>query len=85
MNKSIELQIVAAEQLVHRLRMQLLQGLCRDVGHNWQFHGGKSGCDMDFCECSASVYVCSKCGDCDYGDNEESADMRAACIRRNAL
>lgn len=48
-------------------------------GHDWQSIGGcNAGCH-EMCSCSVPVHKCSRCGDCDYGDNEEAAKTRADC------
>ena len=72
-------QLERAEAEAARLRREIAQGPCREYGHDWQFHGGtNAGCGPD-CACSAPVHVCTKCGDCDYGDNSEGRDIRASC------
>lgn len=52
-------------------------------GHDMQSIGGcNAGCHDKSCSCSVPVLVCSRCGDCDYGDNDEAKDVRAACALR---
>ena len=54
---------------------------CAVLGHVWTFVGGKS-CDcapMNGNCCSIPVYECSACGDCDYGENPEAAEIRLEC------
>ena len=61
------------------VRREIAQGPCRQYGHTWKLLGGRNvGCD-DHCHCSVSVNVCEKCGDCDYGDNDELPEVRARC------
>lgn len=49
------------------------------AGHDWRVIGGcNAGCSHD-CGCSVPVHECSRCGDCDYGDNEDAAAVRADC------
>lgn len=68
-----------AEAEVASLKRQIAQGPCREYGHTWVSYGGcNAGC-ADVCGCSVPVNVCSKCGDCDYGDNDEAAEIRKAC------
>lgn len=51
-------------------------------GHAWRSLGGcNAGCDEDCC-CSVPVNFCSRCGDCDYGDNEEAEKIRRDCEER---
>lgn len=77
---SLEAQLNAAEAEANRLRREIAQGPCREVGHDWQFAGGSNlGCDED-CQCGGPVYTCTKCGDSDYGDNEEADELRADCL-----
>lgn len=48
-------------------------------GHDMQSIGGcNAGCDP-FCICSVPVNRCTRCGDCDYGENEEADRTRAEC------
>lgn len=77
-----------AEALVERLKLQIKQGSCQETGHDWKFLGGRVlGCELeDDCNCSASVHICVKCDDCDYGENEESANIKEDCqIRKSYL
>lgn len=72
-------QLERAEAEAARLRREIAQGPCREYGHDWQLKGGmNAGCGPD-CGCSVPVHVCAKCGDCDYGDNTEANEARAAC------
>jgi hypothetical protein len=50
-------------------------------GHDWQSIGGcNAGCELgDWCCCSVPVNVCSRCKDCDYGENEEAEATRVQC------
>lgn len=68
-----------AEAKVARLKREVAAGPCREFGHDWQQIGGKNAsCHAD-CACSVPVYTCSKCGDCDYGENTEAEEIRADC------
>lgn len=79
MHSSIDQLIDEAESLVAQLKLQKLQGSCIETGHEWKFLGGmNAGCDDD-CGCSVPVYECIKCGDCDYGDNDEAEHVRRNC------
>lgn len=50
-----------------------------EKGHDWHSRGGcNAGCH-DECSCSVPVNFCTRCGDCDYGDNEEAKQVRADC------
>lgn len=60
------------------------------VKRDFLFVGCEKGCDMkhiggcnaachDDCACSVPVHTCSRCGDCDYGDNAEAKQVRADC------
>ena len=51
---------------------------CREA-HDWVSIGGcNAGCS-DFCCCSVPVHECSRCGDCDYGENDEAEEVRKNC------
>lgn len=85
---SLESQLAEAEALAEHLRREIAQGPCRNYGHDWQFSGGaNAGCDSrngdNCCACSVPVHTCTKCGDCDYGDNAEADEVRCDCLRLN--
>jgi hypothetical protein len=50
-----------------------------EQGHDWQSIGGCNASCEENCQCSVPVNVCSRCGDCDYGDNAEADRVRADC------
>lgn len=51
-------------------------------GHDMKSTGGcNAGCDDD-CSCSVPVNVCTRCGVCDYGHNDEAVEIRAQCDLR---
>jgi hypothetical protein len=54
---------------------------CSAGKHDWQFIGGcNARCEVGAdCGCSIPVHECSKCGDCDYGDNTEADEVRRQC------
>ena len=59
---------------------------CDHGNHEWVFDGGaNAGCDQgNDCGCSVPVHRCIKCGDCDYGDNDEANEVRRDCAVRRA-
>lgn len=67
--------LAEAEAQVHRLKREIAQGPCVEFGHDWQFIGGKNAA----CGCSVPVNVCTKCGDCDYGDNADADEIIKSC------
>lgn len=71
-------QLEAAQAEVARLKGEIAQGPCKEYGHTWQHIGG-ANCGCIGGQCSVPVYQCSKCSDCDYGDNPEANDKRARC------
>ena len=57
---------------------------CQD-GHEWVFVGGRAcDCEDPTGYCSFPVHRCAKCGDYDYGDNDEARQVVADCAERNA-
>lgn len=63
---------------VARLERIAATATCREVGCDMQHAGGRNcGCEGGCC--SVPVYVCSRCGDCDYGDNAEAVEKRSLC------
>lgn len=72
-------QIADAEACLARLKRQAASATCADLGHDWQSIGGcNAGCDDD-CACSVPVHECTRCGDCDYGKNDEAEQVRRDC------
>lgn len=47
-------------------------------GHDMQSTGG-CNCGCEDGACSVPVHVCTRCGDCDYGDNAEATEIRQHC------
>lgn len=48
-------------------------------GHDMKHVGGRNaGCSPD-CACSIPVHECSRCHACDYGVNDEAAQIKADC------
>ena len=58
---------------------------CREHGHVWEHYGGaNAACDhCTDCYCSVPVYVCTRCGDMDYGKNQEARDIVAKCKKEH--
>lgn len=51
-------------------------------GHDMKHIGGcNAGCD-EHCICSVPVHACTRCKDCDYGENDEAKQIIAACVER---
>lgn len=79
MSEALLAEFEAAKARVDQLARQIAAGPCKAVGHDWQSTGGcNAGCGPD-CFCSVPVNVCAKCGDCDYGENEDADKERARC------
>lgn len=57
----------------------LSQLACAQGDHRWKFIGCGGCCCDDIGGCSLPVHQCEECGDCDYGDNPESDEIRAKC------
>lgn len=52
---------------------------CEVYGHDWKSLGGcNAGCD-ELCACSVPVHECTRCKDCDYGENDEAIATRERC------
>ncbi len=74
-----------ARDEVARLERAVAGASCREVGCDMKSVGGcNAGCG-DGCGCSVPVFVCTRCGDSDYGDNEEARQTREDCETRAAL
>lgn len=76
----LQKDLAEAEAKVFALKRQIAQGPCLEFGHDWKHIGGRNaGCREDGCGCSIPVHECTKCGDCDYGDNPEAHKTVAEC------
>jgi hypothetical protein len=68
-----------AKAEVERLERLAAAATCVELGHDMQSIGGcNAGCD-ETCGCSVPVNRCTRCGDCDYGDNEDATRIRRDC------
>jgi hypothetical protein len=76
-------QIADAKAEVARLERIAQTATCSDLGHDWKSMGG-ANCGCDEGHCSVPVHECSRCGDCDYGENEWAGRQREACAARTA-
>lgn len=51
-------------------------------GHDWHSEGGcNAGC-AEWCCCSVPVNFCTRCGGCDYGENDEAEETRQICFAK---
>jgi hypothetical protein len=71
-------KLAAARAEVARLERIAATATCREVGCDMQHVGGRN-CGCEGGVCSVPVYVCTRCGDSDYGVNAEAAERRAEC------
>jgi hypothetical protein len=84
-------KLEAARAEVARLERIAATATCRELGCDMQSIGG-CNCGCEFydgevrCEgqCSVPVLRCTRCGDCDYGENEEAEERRHSCRERLA-
>lgn len=79
-------KLEAARAEVARLERIAATATCREIGCDMQSVGGANcGCEFydgeDACQgqCSVPVLKCTRCGDCDYGENEDAEATRLAC------
>jgi hypothetical protein len=76
---SMQRELEEARDRVAQLEQAIKHGKCSETGHNWEHIGGANAACCDTCNCSIPVYQCSKCGDCDYGDNPEADTHKKRC------
>lgn len=70
---------------VARIERAIGAATCAEIGrHTWASIGG-ANCGCDGGQCSIPVLECERCGDSDYGDNEEARDFRKQCAERREL
>lgn len=73
-------QLEDAKAEVDRLERLAGSATCREMGcHDWQSIGGTNASCGQFCGCSVPVLQCTRCGDCDYGENAEAEETRRKC------
>lgn len=81
MSRDLQNELAEAEARVFALKREIATGPCIEFGHDWKHIGGQNAaCPRGGdCVCSVPVHECTKCGDCDYGDNDEAAETIASC------
>ncbi len=72
-----ELEQVEAKAAL--IRAQIRDGDCKNYGHDWSDTGGANAACDEWCSCSIPVRRCKKCGDLDYGDNDDAKQIVANC------
>lgn len=79
--KYLRLKYERLQDQLDRRRHRELVEFCRAHGCDMQSVGGaNAGCsDGDVCSCSIPVMKCVRCGDCDYGENDEADEVRRCC------
>jgi hypothetical protein len=83
MNLAERLEAARAE--VAHLERLAASATCSELGHDMKSIGGCSaGCYRDCC-CSVPVNECTRCGDCDYGDNAEADEVRRTCLLKREI
>jgi hypothetical protein len=72
-------EIIEAEARLEALKRRAAFASCSEIGHDWECLGGCSaGCDEE-CDCSVPVHECRRCKACDYGENDDAAEVRRLC------
>lgn len=75
-------QLDEARAVVARLERAAAAATCAELGrHDMQSTGG-ANCGCEGGCCSVPVHQCTRCGECDYGENEEARDVRRACAEK---
>jgi hypothetical protein len=76
-------ELAEAEAKVEQIKRRMASATCRESGCDMQHYGGRNAaCHLAGCACSVPVHVCTRCGDSDYGENDEAAEVRLACLER---
>jgi hypothetical protein len=74
--------VINANRIAEWLMSKLV--LCYN-GHTWVHRGGRNAsCALmgNDCGCSIPVYECARCGECDYGENNEATLTIDECGER---
>lgn len=77
----LQTALAEAEANVEQIKRQIAKASCAEAGCDMRHVGGVNACcelERD-CACSVPLHECSRCGDCDYGDNDEAAETRKHC------
>jgi hypothetical protein len=77
-------QLDHARAEVERLERAAAAATCAEVGQHDMKHMGGRNCGCENGGCSVPVHVCSRCGACDYGENDEAREVRRDCAERFA-
>lgn len=72
-------RLADARAEVDRLEREAISANCAQLGHAMQYKGGRNAGCAEWCACSVPVYECTRCGDCDYGENDEARRTVAQC------
>jgi hypothetical protein len=77
-------RIEATRAELARLERQAAHATCAEIGCNMVSTGGcNCGCDSELMgACSVPVNHCTRCGDCDYGENNDATEIRRRCAER---
>lgn len=87
-------QIEAARAELAHLERIAATATCRELGCDMQSVGGANcGCEFIVADlydepmlvagcCSVPVNRCTRCGDCDYGNNDDAKEVRRLCRER---
>jgi hypothetical protein len=84
-------QIEAARAELARLERIAAHASCADLGCRMVSTGG-ANCGCVFLDdedhelpgsCSVPVNYCERCGDCDYGNNDDATEIRRVCREMN--
>lgn len=72
-------KLEAARAEVARLERIAASATCAELGHDWVSLGGcNCGCHEN-AACSIPVNECRRCGECDYGDNDDARAIKDGC------
>ena len=72
-------KLEAARAEVARLEREAAHATCVELGRCDMQSAGGANCGCPGGCCSVPVLKCTRCGDCDYADNEEAREKRARC------
>jgi hypothetical protein len=72
-------QLEAARAEVARLERMAAAATCRELGSCDMQSAGGANCGCPDGQCSVPVLKCTRCGDYDYGENEEANEKRTHC------
>jgi hypothetical protein len=80
---NLAMMLDAARSEVARLEREAAAATCAELGRHDMESVGGMWCGCQDGHCSFPVNVCKRCGDSDYGQNEDAREIKRRCRERH--